>query len=127
MVVILLMILFLSGGENILPRDIEERLEQHEDISLAAVVGLADEHYGEVPAAFLKPSTPSSSQKPSPEQIRAWVGEYLGSYREPCYIFWLGDADVPSEMPVTGSGKIQKHILAQIGNKLVSKRRRAKI
>ncbi|KAJ2979895.1 hypothetical protein NQ176_g2967 [Zarea fungicola] len=97
--------IIVRGGENILPRDIEERLEQHEDISLAAVVGLADEHYGEVPAAFLKPSTPSSSQKPSPEQIRAWVGEYL----------------------VTGSGKIQKHILAQIGNKLVSKRRRAKI
>ncbi len=43
-----------AGGENIYPREIEERLCCHSSISDAAVVGLKNDRYGEVPAAFVK-------------------------------------------------------------------------
>jgi len=46
--------MIIRGGENIYPREIEERLFAHDDVAEAAVVGLPDDRYGEVVGAFIR-------------------------------------------------------------------------
>ena len=55
----------MVGGENIFPGEIEDRLLEHAAIAEASVVGLQDEKYGEVVAAFLR-LDPTAEHRPSP-------------------------------------------------------------
>ncbi|CAG8882690.1 unnamed protein product [Penicillium salamii] len=107
--------LIIRGGENIFPREIEERLMSHPSISEASVVGIKDERYGEVVGCFLKNS---GKQKPADQEIKQFVGERLGRHKAPQHVFWLGDAGVGADFPKTGSGKHQKHMMRDIGNRL---------
>lgn len=91
----------------------------HPDISEASVVGIGDEKYGEVVGAFLKAAVGSS--RLTYEDVRQWVAEKLGRHKSPQYVFWIGDADVGEDFPKTGSGKHQKHIMRDIGNRLVKR------
>jgi long-chain acyl-CoA synthetase len=52
--------LILRGGEKIFPEELEEALRRHPDVADAAVVGLADPAFGEVPVAFIVPRTPGA-------------------------------------------------------------------
>lgn len=105
------------GGENIFPREIEERLMLHPSISEASVVGIRDERYGEVVGCFLKAAEESS--KIPHQVVKQWVGEKLGRHKSPQYVFWIGDPSVGNDFPKTGSGKHQKHIMRDIGNRLI--------
>ncbi|PWY65929.1 acetyl-CoA synthetase-like protein [Aspergillus eucalypticola CBS 122712] len=107
----------IRGGENIFPREIEERLTTHPSISEASVVGIKNERYGEVVGAFLK-----ASEKVSPDELRHYVSQTLGRHKAPQHIFWIGDAGVGTDFPKTGSGKHQKHLLRDLGNRLVRAR-----
>ncbi|PYH40467.1 acetyl-CoA synthetase-like protein [Aspergillus saccharolyticus JOP 1030-1] len=109
--------LIIRGGENIFPREIEERLTTHPSISEASVVGIKDERYGEVVGAFLK-----GRAKVSHDELRHYVSQTLGRHKAPQHIFWIGDAGVGADFPKTGSGKHQKHILRELGNRLVRTR-----
>ncbi|KAJ5144246.1 uncharacterized protein N7515_003033 [Penicillium bovifimosum] len=109
--------LIIRGGENIFPREIEERLMTHASIFEASVVGIKDERYGEVVGCFLKLS--EGCQRPTEQEIMQFVSEKLGRHKAPKHIFWLGDAGVGEEFPKTGSGKHQKHVMRDIGNRLV--------
>ncbi|RDW95257.1 hypothetical protein BP5796_01020 [Coleophoma crateriformis] len=112
--------IIIRGGENIYPLEIEERLTQHPNISQAAVVGLHDRKYGEVPAAFLEGARLSSrSTRPTPDELQNWVKEALGRHKVPVYLFWLGDEGVCQSFPVTGSGKLKKNELRELGHALV--------
>ncbi|CAG8076691.1 unnamed protein product [Penicillium olsonii] len=108
--------LIIRGGENIFPREIEERLMSHPAISEASVVGIKDERYGEVVGCFLKIS---GEHRPTNREIQQFVGEKLGRHKTPAHIFWLGDAGVGADFPKTGSGKHQKHIMRDVGNRLI--------
>ena len=57
-----------SGGENIYPLEIEERLMAHPSVSRAVVVGLKDKHYGEVVGAFVERT--ENSARPSERVTR---------------------------------------------------------
>ncbi|KAJ5406011.1 hypothetical protein N7465_007295 [Penicillium sp. CMV-2018d] len=107
----------IRGGENIFPREIEERLMSHPSVSEASVIGIKDERYGEVVGCFLK--TSGQSQKPKNEELRQFVGEKLGRHKAPNHVFWLGEKGVGKDFPKTGSGKHQKHLMREIGNRLV--------
>ncbi|PYI16095.1 acetyl-CoA synthetase-like protein [Aspergillus violaceofuscus CBS 115571] len=109
--------LIIRGGENIFPREIEERLTAHPAISEASVVGIKNERYGEVVGAFLK-----ARQRISNNELRHWVTQTLGRHKAPQHIFWIGDAAVGADFPKTGSGKHQKHLLRELGNRLVRMR-----
>ncbi|RAH40594.1 acetyl-CoA synthetase-like protein [Aspergillus brunneoviolaceus CBS 621.78] len=111
--------LIIRGGENIFPREIEERLTAHPAISEASVVGIQDERYGEAVGAFLK-----ARERISPSKLRHWVSQTLGRHKAPQHIFWIGDAGVGADFPKTGSGKYQKHLLRELGNRLVRVRER---
>lgn len=103
------------GGENIYPREVEERLLELEDIAEASVAGIKDEKYGEVVGAFLRTST----KRPGDEEIKEFVRESLGFHKAPQHIFWIGDTGVGDDFPKTASGKHQKHILSDIGARLI--------
>jgi acyl-coenzyme A synthetase/AMP-(fatty) acid ligase len=89
----------------------------HLSISEASVVGIKDERYGEVVGCFLKPS--GQSERPNNQEIQQFVGETLGRHKAPKHVFWLGDQGVGEDFPKTGSGKHQKHMMRDIGNRLV--------
>lgn len=89
----------------------------HAAISEASVVGIKDERYGEVVGCFLKGV--DGSPRISDLEVKQWVGQQMGRHKTPQHIFWIGDTGVGDDFPKTGSGKHQKHILRDIGNKLV--------
>ncbi|KAK4457157.1 putative long chain fatty acid acyl-CoA [Cladorrhinum samala] len=110
--------IIIRGGENIYPLEIEERLAAHPAISMAVVVGLKDAHYGEVVGAFLALDE-GHSQRPDVEEVREWCRSKLGRHKAPTHVFWLGHDGVPDTVPLTGSGKVKKFEMAQLGNKLL--------
>lgn len=113
---------YLAGGENIYPLEIEERLVAHPAISLAVVVGLKDEHYGEVVAAFLDgPNKEDGKTHLTRTEVRDWVTKRLGKHKAPAHVFWMGEGGVPATVPLTGSGKVRKFELAKEGEELLKK------
>ena len=92
--------LIIRGGENIHPLEVESCLLAHEHVREVSVVGLPDEKYGEVVAAFVIPRGEISA-----DDVRSWVRERLSNHLVPKYVFFVDD------YPKTASGKIQKFIL----------------
>lgn len=110
---------FSAGGENISPIEIEDRLLEHPSVKECCVVGLEDSLYGEVVSCFLGSN---GGTRPDDDEIRSWVSAEMDHTRAPRYIFWLGESDVGEELPKTGSGKYQKHLIRAEGNALVKSR-----
>ncbi|MER9301172.1 AMP-binding protein [Mesorhizobium sp. M0621] len=94
--------MFISGGENVYPVEIEMALLDHPDIAEAAVIGIADERWGEIGRAFV---VLKSGCVLDPGDLASHCGERIARYKVPKE-FLLTDA-----LPRTASGKIQKHIL----------------
>lgn len=59
---------------------------------------------------------------PSDDEVRDWVRRKLGKHKAPAHVFWLGRDGVPADVPLTGSGKVRKFELAQLGNRLLEER-----
>ncbi|BCG72243.1 4-coumarate--CoA ligase [Mesorhizobium sp. 113-1-2] len=94
--------MFISGGENVYPVEIETVLLDHPGIAEAAVIGVADARWGEVGRAFVvvKPGCIVD-----PADLASHCGARIARYKVPKE-FLLTEA-----LPRTASGKIQKHIL----------------
>lgn len=108
-----------AGGENISPIEIEDRLLEHPSVTECCVVGLEDSLYGEVVSCFLGSA---GGVRPADQEIRSWVTAEMDHTKAPRYIFWLGESDVGEELPKTGSGKYQKHLIRAKGNAIVKSR-----
>lgn len=91
--------MFISGGENVYPAEVEKVLNSHPAILESAVIGVPDEKWGEVGAAFilLRPGETLDTCK-----IRPWCREKLAAYKVPARI------QIVEEFPRTASGKIRK-------------------
>ncbi|KAF2134987.1 acyl-CoA synthetase/AMP-acid ligase-like protein II [Dothidotthia symphoricarpi CBS 119687] len=100
--------LIIKGGENIHPAEVENCLFSHPAVAEISVVGLPDERYGEVVAAFVVPHEGAEGVV-SAEEIREWVGVKLSHHLVPKYVFWV------DTHPKTASGKIQKFRLREVG------------
>ena len=94
--------MIIRGGENIYPKEIEDCLFDHPAIAEAAVVGLPDDTWGEVVAAFIRRAPDSSV---SPEELHAWCRGRLAPYKTPTRWQFV------EAFPLTPSGKIQKYVL----------------
>lgn len=81
-------------------------------------MGLEDKRYGEVVSAFLRLACEAAT-RPSDSEVQRWVVERLGRTRAPVYVFWMGEGRVGNDLPKTGSGKIQKHLVRDMGMKLL--------
>ncbi|KAH8811663.1 hypothetical protein F5884DRAFT_284170 [Xylogone sp. PMI_703] len=112
--------IIIRGGENIYPLEIEERLAEHPLVLQAAVVGLKDSKYGEIPAAFVAHDRDANGIRPSDVELQDWVRATLGRHKIPIHIFWLGDEGVCEAFPITGSGKLKKNELRDLGNNLIT-------
>jgi len=96
--------MIIRGGENVYPREIEELLYTHPEISDIQVYGVPDEKYGEqVAAAIIK--NPDSSL--TEEDVKEFCRENIAYYKVPEYV------DFVEEYPMTASGKIQKYKLRE--------------
>jgi len=91
--------MIIRGGENIYPREIEDVLFGHPSVAEVAVVGIPDDRWGEVVAAFVRPATGATVDE---AELRAWCRDRLAAYKTPQH--WVEVA----EFPLTASGKIQK-------------------
>ncbi|MEZ6962907.1 MULTISPECIES: AMP-binding protein [unclassified Aeromonas] len=91
--------LIIRGGENIYPREIEERLYEHPAVQDAAVFGVDSERYGEEVCAWVKLRP---DQVASEEEIKHFLSARIAYFKMPRYIRFV------EEYPMTVTGKLQK-------------------
>lgn len=96
--------MFISGGENVYPAEVERVIRAFPAIDEAAVVAVADEKWGEVGKAYL--TIRPNSDCPE-EEIRQHCINHLAKFKVPRYFEFI------SEMPKNGSGKIDRKTLTQ--------------
>jgi fatty-acyl-CoA synthase len=97
--------MFISGGENVYPAEVEAALAEHAAVSLAAVVGQPHPLWGEVGCAFVQ-AAPSASAVPD-EEMKRFLEARLAKFKVPKRFVWM------EELPKMGSGKIDKVGLAR--------------
>jgi fatty-acyl-CoA synthase len=96
--------MIIRGGENVYPREVEEFLYTHPEISDVQVYGVPDEKYGEQVAAAVK-KRPDSDL--TPEDVVEFCRGEISRHKIPTYI------DFVEDYPMTASGKIQKYKLRE--------------
>ncbi|MFG6667308.1 acyl-CoA synthetase [Halomonas sp. HNIBRBA4712] len=96
--------MYISGGSNIYPREIEEKLLSHPAVSETAVLGVPDPVWGEVGMAVC---VFYPDQHVEISSLNAWLSERVARYKVPkSYVIW-------SEMPKTAYGKITKKLIRE--------------
>jgi fatty-acyl-CoA synthase len=99
--------MFISGGVNVYPTEIELELHTHPQVKEAAVVGIPDSTWGEVGAAFV---VPRSLEDP-PQDLGDFLAGRIAKFKIPkCFHF-------VAELPRTPYGKVVKGSLASLHNK----------
>jgi long-chain acyl-CoA synthetase len=93
--------MFICGGENLYPGEIEKLLERHPCVAQAIVVPAPDDIKGQIPVAFIVPR----GERPDAEEIRQFALEHGPAYAHPRLIAWR-DA-----LPVSGTHKIDRAAL----------------
>ncbi|HOJ44217.1 MAG TPA: AMP-binding protein, partial [Syntrophorhabdaceae bacterium] len=102
--------MIISGGVNIYPREIEEVLYRHPAVSEVSVIGVPDEHWGEVPKAIV---VLKEGKTATEEEIIKFCGEHLAGYKKPKSVeFW-------KELPKSPQGKILKKEIREIIKKRI--------
>jgi fatty-acyl-CoA synthase len=96
--------MIIRGGENVYPREIEEFLYTHPEISDVQVYGVPDEKYGEKIAAAVQLRQDSGL---TAEEVKDYCRENIARFKVPEYV------DFVEEYPMTASGKIQKYKLRE--------------
>jgi acyl-CoA synthetase (AMP-forming)/AMP-acid ligase II len=94
--------MFIVGGFNAYPAEIESLLLQHPAVALAAVIGIPDERMGEVGMAYV---VPASGQTITEDELIAWSREHMANYKAPRKVA------VVDALPLNASGKVLKHEL----------------
>ncbi len=102
--------MIIRGGENVYPKEIEEFLYTMNEVKDVQVVGIQSKKYGEEVGAFVILHEAGSV---SEEDIRDFCRGQISRFKIPKYIFFV------DSFPMTGSGKIQKYLLREIGSKKV--------
>jgi fatty-acyl-CoA synthase len=96
--------LYISGGENVYPAEVEAVLSQHPSVREAAVVGVPDPRWGESGRAYIVLRDGAALE---PETLRAFAAERLASFKLPREFVAV------ASLPRTETGKIQKHRLGE--------------
>jgi len=91
--------MFIVGGFNAYPAEIEQLLLAHPDIAQVAVVGIPDDRMGEVGVAWV---VPAAGRTPEPDELISWAREHMANYKVPRHVHLI-DA-----LPLNASGKVLK-------------------
>jgi fatty-acyl-CoA synthase len=97
--------MYISGGENVYPTEVEQVLELHPLVKEAAVLGREDERWGEVGHAFVV-VRPGGGQF-GPVDLHAACKGRLAKYK------WPQGLTVCESLPRTATGKVKKHVLRE--------------
>jgi HIP---CoA ligase len=96
--------MFIMGGFNCYPAEIEGLMLTHEAIAQVAVIGVPDERMGEVGMAYV---VPRPGTTPTPESIIKWCREQMANYKVPRFV------EVVDALPMNASGKVTKFVLRE--------------
>jgi len=91
--------MYISGGENIYPAEVEEALYHHPAVAEVAVVDVPDQRWGETGAAWIVLAPGSEA---SPGEIRSWAREHIAAFKIP------RDIRVVDALPRNATGKVVK-------------------
>jgi acyl-CoA synthetase (AMP-forming)/AMP-acid ligase II len=96
--------LYINGGFNVSPAEVERVLAGAPGVAQIAVVGAPDDRFGEVGAAFV---VPAPDRTPSGDEVIAYAREHLANYKVPRYVTLV------DELPLNATGKVLKHVLRE--------------
>jgi acyl-CoA synthetase (AMP-forming)/AMP-acid ligase II len=89
--------MFIVGGFNAYPAEIEGFLMEHPAVAQAAVIGVPDERLGQVGKAFVVPRGSLAA-----DELIAWSRERMAGFKVPRYVEFL------EELPLNATGKVMK-------------------
>jgi acyl-CoA synthetase (AMP-forming)/AMP-acid ligase II len=95
--------MFIVGGFNAYPAEIENFLVRHPDIQQAAVIGIRDQRLGEVGMAFVV----AGPGKVSASEVVEWCRAQMANYKVPRVV------EIVDQLPVNAAGKVMKEVLRQ--------------
>jgi long-chain acyl-CoA synthetase len=96
--------MFVCGGENVYPAEVEQLLERHPDVLQACVVAVPDEVKGAKPVAFV---VPRAGARPSESDVRGFCLQHGPAYQHPRRVTFL------PALPLAGTNKIDRQALLQ--------------
>ena len=96
--------MFVCGGENIYPGEVEKMLERHPGVHQAAVIAIPDELKGHKPIAFVVKAPGVAIDE---QTIKTYALANAPAYQHPRRVFFV------DEMPLAGTNKIDKRVLAK--------------
>ena len=96
--------MIISGGENVYPSEVESLVGGHPQVKDVAVIGIADEKWGERVHAVI---IVRDGEAPTAEEIMEWCKDRMAGYKRPRSISFIAEED----MPRTATGKILHRVL----------------
>jgi fatty-acyl-CoA synthase len=96
--------MFISGGENVYPAEVENLIYELPEVAEAAVIGVPDARWGEVGLAVVVPKTPG---KPTPQEVLAHLAGRLAKYKIPKNVVLV------DRLPRNAAGKVLKNSLRE--------------
>jgi acyl-CoA synthetase (AMP-forming)/AMP-acid ligase II len=105
--------MFVSGGENIYPADVERMLERHPDVAQAAVVPIDDEIKGQKPVAFV---VRKAGHEASEDAIKRFALANAPAYAHPRFVWFV------EELPLASTNKVDRAALHRLAEERVSGR-----
>lgn len=94
--------MFISGGENVYPAEVEAVIAEMINVAECAVIGMADEQWGEVGWAYI---IPPSGKSVTAQEVTAHCKAKLAGFKVPKRVI------LTDMIPRTASGKVQKHVI----------------
>ena len=103
--------MFVSGGENIYPADVERMLERHPDVAQAVVVPVDDDIKGTKPVAFViaKPG-----RRPTEQAIKQFALKNAAAYQHPRFVFFV------DEFPLATTNKVDRGVLRALAQQRIA-------
>jgi fatty-acyl-CoA synthase len=97
--------MFISGGENVYPAEIEDVVASLDDVGLCAVIGVPDERWGEVGLALV---VPRPGRTVDAAQVADFCRQRLARYKVPRRV------DIVDALPLSPQGKVLKKELRRL-------------
>lgn len=101
--------MYISGGENVYPGEVEKQITSHHDIAEAVVVAVPSQKWGEVGFAFLK-----TERDIKIEELREFLNPLLSRYKHPNYVHSM------KSFPLLPNGKVDRKQLKALALKIIS-------
>ena len=103
--------MFVSGGENIYPADVERMLEGHPDVGQAVVIPVDDDIKGTKPVAFV---IPTAGTQPTEDAIKKFALANAPAYQHPRFVWFV------EELPLASTNKVDRNALRKLAQERVA-------